>query len=233
MTNRLTDAEYDAALGELTAFEKAIREADRLSQENTLDRAATLDRLFRDDRWIVERNAERAMTGKTPQGVRGVDPASRSQFSTWVRGRFASIDPSTTYRLLDAQNILQTFFRHGEKRPATEAALRPLKKLTKAAYGSGKRIGPIWELACHIAEGQGRSEPNAVDVRHAISEWNKEHIPATQARRESRLERAERARIRAISAWKAFVELANKDQINSVIEVIEHDIESIEATGRP
>src|SRR5262245_38784081 len=101
----LTNDEYQAALAELADYERRIAESDDLSQRDTLAIAAALDRLYRDERWVEQRNSERAASAKTPRGGRPVDPTSRSQFSTWVRGRFARIAPAHTYRLLDARRI--------------------------------------------------------------------------------------------------------------------------------
>jgi hypothetical protein len=229
---KLTDDEYQAALKELADFDKAIAESDRLSQMGTLEKAAVLDKLFKDERWIVERNAERIVTAKTPAGGRPVDPTSRSQFSTWVRGRFSRIAPRTTYQLLDAVSITREFLAHAQVTPSQEAQLRPLKKLVKTAYGNGSRIVPIWDIACRIASENGYTEPTPQDVRAAESEWKREHIPATQARREDAQARAERMKIRVISDWKSFAQIATKEQINAVIEAISADIETIEKTGR-
>lgn len=230
---KLTDEEYQAALAELAEFDKAIAESDRLSQMGTLEKAAVLDKLFKDERWIVERNAERIVTAKTPAGGRPVDPTSKSQFSTWVRGRFNHIAPQTTYQLLDAKSLLDGYFRQAEITPTSERVLRPLKKLTKSAYGGGSRIAPIWEIACRIASENGYANPTSQDVKAAESEWKREHIPATQARKEDARARAERMRIRVVSDWKSFVQIADKEQINAVVAAINADLQSIEATGRP
>src|SRR5262249_53940727 len=83
----LTEEEYERALSDLAEYEYRIAESDSLAQRDSLRVAATLDRLYRDQRWVAERNAQRTATAKTARGGRPVDPTSRSQFSTWVRDR--------------------------------------------------------------------------------------------------------------------------------------------------
>jgi hypothetical protein len=228
---KLTDEEYQAALKELAEFDRAIAEADRLSEVGTLEKAAVLDKLFKDERWIVERNAERIVTAKTPAGGRPVDPTSKSQFSTWVRGRFNHIDPRRTYQLLDAKALLDSYLNQVQITPTSERVLRPLKKLTKQAYGGGSRILPIWEIACRIASENGYTNPTSQDVKAAEAEWKREHIPATQARKEDAMARAERMRVCLISDWQSFIKIATKEQINAVIDAISEDIDRIEKNG--
>src|SRR6266568_4198572 len=78
-------------------------------QRDSMKVAGILDKLYRDQHWVDERNRQRVETAKTPRGARNVDPASRSQFSTWIRERFNRFAPSTTYRLLDAYSIRSKF----------------------------------------------------------------------------------------------------------------------------
>jgi hypothetical protein len=83
--------------------------------------------------------------------------------------------------LLDAKELVDSYFYNVEITPSSEGVLRPLKKLTKVAYGGGSRILPIWEVACRIASENGYTEPTQQDVKAAESEWKREHIPARPA----------------------------------------------------
>lgn len=185
----LTQEQYEAALAELAEYERRIAESDRLSQADSMRKAEVLAELFADSRWVEERNAERAKTAKTPRGGRPVDPTSRSQFSTWVRGRYTRLAPSTTYRLLDAYQIKTEFLRHGEITPSEEAALRPLKRLLKVAHGSGVRIPEVWEIAVKLADG---GAPTGSQVREAIAEWERVNLPKGMKRREQVTDQAQR-----------------------------------------
>jgi hypothetical protein len=225
----LTDIEYDAALKQLADYERHLIESDRLTQQGSLETGALLAQLFTDphQRWVTERNAERAATAKTAAGGRPVDPASRSQFSTWLRGRFPAIAPAHVYRLLAANMLVETYLSNGEVTPANEYSIRRLTKLTAVAYGGGKRIEPIWELACQIALDDGHTVPNELDVAAAESAWKAEHVPATQARRETRFAQAERLRIKIKSEIETFIKLATMDQINDVADAFNAAIDGM------
>lgn len=224
----LTDVEYAAALDELAEYERRIAESDRLAQRDSIAVAETLDRLYRDQRWVDERNAQRTATAKTPRGGRPVDPTSRSQFSTWVRDRYNGIAPRTTYQLLDAQMIAASFLRHGAKNPTAERQVRPLKSLLSRANGEGARIPEVWDLACKLAADDGRDQPTSEDVKHAIAEWRRIHLPAAQAREERAEDRAWVKERKAVAAWKELLQVGGSDQINAFIDTIRADIEQLE-----
>jgi len=228
----LTDEQYEAALADLADYEKRIAEAGKLEQTNTLTVAARLDQLFRDERWIAERNAERMRTAKTDRGGRPVDPSSRSQFSTWVRGRFNQFAPQVTYRLLDAHWIASSFLTLGEVTPSSERPVRALKVLTKPAHGGGSRIPEVWQIACRIASESGRTQPTTEDVRHGIAEWNHQHLAQGQERTERAIDRADLRRRKAEAAWKDLIAIAGTEQINAFLAVVEKDIAALEETGR-
>lgn len=225
----LSEEEFTSALDALSEYERRIAESDRLAQNDSMRTAAILDRLYRDQRWVAERNAERAATAKTPVGGRPVDPTSRSQFSTWVRDRFRRIAPSRTYQLLDAHGIWTEFLPHVEETPTQEAQLRPLKPLLKAAHGGGARIPEVWEIAVRIAGGE---QPTHADVRAAIAEWKRQHLTTTQQRKETAADRASRRRGRAVSAWRDLISVGDSDEINAFLDVVRADVELIEATGK-
>jgi hypothetical protein len=225
----LSDEEFGSALAELAEFERRIAESDRLAQSDSMRTAAVLDRLYRDQRWVEERNAERAVTAKTAVGGRPVDPTSRSQFSTWLRGRFRRIDPSRTYQLLDAHAIATSYFDAVEITPTCENQLRPLKVLLKAAHGGGERIPEVWEIAVKLADGE---QPTHGQVRDAIAEWKRLHLTAAQQRKESAADRAARRRGKAVSAWRELVAVGSSEDINAFLDVVRADVELIEATGK-
>lgn len=171
--NILTDLEYQAALADLAEYERHIAESDRLAQRDSMRIAETLDRLYRDQRWVEERNRQRAETAKTSRGGAPIDPTSRSQFSTWVRDRFHRYQPRRVYQLLDAQSIAANYLHSVQVTPTVEAQVRPLRSLTSVANGSGARIPDVWELACKLAAEDGRDYPTEDDVRHGLAEWRR------------------------------------------------------------
>lgn len=224
----LSAEEYEAALSQLADYEHRIAESDSLAQRNSLRVAEILDRLYRDPRWVEERNAQRAATAKTPRGGRPVDPTSRSQFSTWVRDRFGRVDPSTTYRLLDAHMIRTRFLANGERTPTAESQVRPLKSLLSAANGRGDRIPAVWDLACKLAAEEGRDQPTFEDVKHGLAEWRRINLPAGQARQESAEDRAWVKERKAVAAWRDLLRLGAAEQINAFLDAVREDVDRLE-----
>jgi hypothetical protein len=222
----LSEQEYETALVELAEYERRIAESDRLAQRDSLRTAEILDRLYRDQRWVAERNAERTATAKTPRGGRPVDPTSRSQFSTWLRGRFNKIAPARTYQLLDAYRIKTEFLPHVEI--TQEHQLRPLKVLTKVAHGSGVRIPEVWDIAVKLAAG---GQPSHTQVREAIAEWKRLHLTSTQERYERATDRAEQKRRKAEAAWHDLLRVGGTEQINAFLDTVRADVEKLEQTG--
>lgn len=193
---RIGDLQYQHNLEVLADYERKLISADRLADTGTLEIAAHLDMLFRDpeQRWVAERNAERAAAAKTEKGGRPVDPTSRSQFSTWLRSRFPGIDPRRTYQLLNAHDLAEGYLNNVQITPTREGPLRALQKLRKPLYGNGNRIGPIWTLACQLAGGK---EPTIVHIREAERQWNDANIPKGQVRKERAEDQLRRKRYRA------------------------------------
>lgn len=224
----LSQREYEEALAELAEYERRIAESDRLSQRDTMRVAETLDRLYRDQRWVDERNAERTRTAKTPRGGRPVDPTSRSQFSTWIRERYNRFAPQVVYRLLDAQAIKASFLTRGEITPTQERQLRPLKPLLSVANGQGARIPEVWDIACKLAADAGRDQPSSEDVKAGIAEWRRLHLTAQQQRQERAVDRAWVTERKAEAAWKQLLAVGADEHINAFIDCIRRDIEQYE-----
>lgn len=225
----LTDVEFEAALAELAEYEKRVAESDRLAQRDSMKVAEKLDRLYHDPRWVDERNAQRVATAKTPRGGRPVDPTSRSQFSTWVRGRYNRFDPRHTYRLLDAYSIRSSFLATGQITPTAEAQVRPLKSLLSVANGSGARIPEVWDIACKLAAEELRDQPTAEDVKKAIAEWRRLHLPPAQQRQERAEDRAWVKERKAEAAWKELFAIGADEQINAFLDTVRADVEKWQA----
>lgn len=223
----LSNEEYEAALAELADYERRIAESDNLSQRDTLKVAEVLDRLYHDERWVEERNAQRAATAKTARGGRPVDPTSRSQFSTWVRARLNGFAPRVTYRLLDAQMIRMSFLTNGQITPTAEAQVRPLKSLLSVANGQGARIPEVWDIACKLAADVGRDQPTADDVRKAIAEWRRLNLTPAQQKKERVQDQAWVRERKAETAWKELLRIGGSAQINAFLEVVGRDVEQL------
>lgn len=226
----LTEVEYEAALAELADYERHIIESDQLAQRNSMKIAGTLDRLYRDSRWVEERNAVRAATAKTSRGGAPVDPTSRSQFSTWIRDRFRRYQPRRVYQLLDAQSIAVSYLHNVQVTPTAESQVRPLRALTSVANGSGKRIPDVWDLACKLAAEDGRVQPTEEDVRRGLAEWRRINLPPAQQRAERAEDGAWLRERRAEAAWKELLRVGGSDQINAFVAVVQRDIEQLRAT---
>ena len=226
----LSDEEFTAALAEVAGYEQRIAQAGRLEQEDSLRVAAILDRLYRDEHWVAERNAERAASAKTARGGRPVDPTSRSQFSTWLRGRYKRFEPRRVYQLLDAEMLVMSYLNGVQITPTSEWQLRPLKSLLSRANGSGKRIRPVWKLACEIAEDAGREAPTADDVRRGIAEWRRLNLTPQEHRHEVAEDRAWVKERKAVAAWKELIRIGDMDQINEFLDVIKADVAELERT---
>lgn len=232
MTTPLNDAEYAAALAELAEYERRIAESDRLAQRDSIKVAETLDRLYRDQRWVEERNRQRMETAKTARGGRPVDPTSRSQFSTWVRDRYNRFAPQTVYQFLDAHKIRASFLSRAEITPVSEKQVRPLKSLLSVANGQGERIPEVWDIACKLAAEELRDQPTSEDVKRAIAEWRRLHLPPAQQRQERAEDRAWLKERRAEAAWKELIQFGGKEHINAFLAVVQADVERIETTGQ-
>lgn len=225
----LTDEEFERAMKELTEYEEAYAESQRLADEDTIAKAEVLDRVFHDGRWVQERNEQRQAEAKTDVGRRPVDPASRSQFTKWLKIKCPRIGPSTVYQLLDASALVTNYFRQAEVIPTTERQLRPLKRLTRVLYGSGTRVQPTWEIACRIAEGKGYRQPTSADVREAINEWNREHaVSAPRGRKadpKHKTTPVEELRFKVINDWRDFLQAADHNEVEKVLNQLQADID--------
>jgi hypothetical protein len=226
----LTEVEYEAALADLAEYERRIAESDKLAQRDSLRVAETLDRLYHDQRWVDERNAQRTATAKTARGARNVDPTSRSQFSTWVRDRYNRFAPQRVYQLLDAYSIRSKFLNNVEVPPASEGQTRPLKSLLSVANGQGVRIPEVWDIACKLAAEQLRDQPTAEDVKNAIAEWRRINLPPAERRKERAEDQAWVRERKAEAAWKELLRIGGSDQINAFLAVVNHDVEQLHAT---
>jgi hypothetical protein len=227
----LSEQEYQAALVELADYERHIAESDRLAQADSMRIAGTLGRLYRDHRWVDERNEQRRATAKTSRGGAPVDPQSRSQFSTWVRDRFHRYQPRRVYQLLDAQSIAANYLHSVQVTPVTEAQVRPLRPLTSVANGSGSRIPEVWTLACKMAAEDGRDQPTESDVRAGIAEWRHLHLPPVQARKERAEDHGWVLERRAEAAWDQLVRRGKKEQIEKFLNRVSQDIDHMKQTG--
>lgn len=226
----LTDQEYEAALEQVAEYEQRVAESDRLAQRDSLRVAEVLDRLYRDEHWVAERNTQRTKTAKTPAGGRPVDPTSRSQFSTWVRDRYNRVAPSRTYQLLDAWKIRTEFLPQVERTPSQEVQLRPLKSLLSVANGQGVRIPDVWDLACKLAADDGRDQPTSEHVKRGIAEWRRLHLSHAQQRQERAEDSAWVKERKAEAAWKELLRVGADEQINAFIDTVRADIEQWQAT---
>jgi hypothetical protein len=225
MTNPLSDSEYQLILKELAEWDDCLGESDRLAQEDTMEKAARLDRLFSGPQWL----AERAASGITSKGKRPIDPTSRNQFADWLQGRYCNIGKRRTYQLLDAKALADNYLNGVQIVPTREHQVRPLQKWISVTYGSGVRIAPAWELACQIAADQGYTQPTAGDVAAGMREWERVHCPPRATRKQRAAERVGSRRSAALSAWHALCDTRDTEQIEAFREIVEGDIAKIRA----
>jgi hypothetical protein len=227
MTSPLSDAEYELILKELDQWNHCLDESERLAQDDTMEKAAQLYRLFSGPQWVAEREAEPAQSDITSKGKRPIDPASRNQFAAWVERRYRNIGKRRTYQLLDAKELVDKYLNAVQILPTRENQVRPLKKWTSTTYGSGVRIAPAWERACRISAEQDYTQPTARHVTEGMREWEREHCPPREKRKHRAAERAASRKSTALSAWRALCDTRDAEQIAAFRKTVEADIAKI------
>lgn len=202
----LTDEEYEQALAELDELARLM--SDQRSRQDAHEQAAgrlgfasTLARLFEDGRWVEEQNKVRAERAKTPRGGRPVDPTAKSHFATWVKERYAVIHPAYVYRLIDANDLVKSFFARAKKPPESERQIRPLK--TRLARHHPDAVPEVWEAAVKKADG---GQPSSTQVNEAVKEWYADHTTPRDQRRESARDRADRYRVKTLEDFRHLLE---------------------------
>lgn len=223
----LTDEEYAKKLDQLAEFADWFQKAEGMSQKDTIAAGDILNEVFRDQHWVEERNAAREQGAKTPLGRKPVAQTNRSQFATWVFGRWPEgFSPRRTYQLLDVSEITKNFLYQVQISPTTERQVRPLKSLLSVANGGGVRIEPVWKLACETAMEAGREEPTHTDVRDAISQWKQENLPKGQHRKETATDQAWVKERKALAAWRELLRAGADEQINHFVTAVREDIQN-------
>lgn len=166
----MNDTERRAALDRLREFVGQQRGADELADKGSLDRAADVVALYEDRAWVDELPPPKVLRNRG----RPVDPESFSRFTKWLSEQ-VPLTGRHAYRLRDAYELQS--LTSGQIKPGGEAALRPLKWLTKHDYGD--RVPEVWREACKLA---GDSTPDGPTVRRALAQWKRDNLPKAEGK---------------------------------------------------
>jgi hypothetical protein len=197
-----TTDEYGAALERVRAYAEKIRDGEKVVDQESLDRAADLARLYEDKRWI----AEEAAAGRAPKtkvhNGRPVDPAARHRFGTWLL-HGGGLSPRQTTALLKAHDWETTYSRGPQKtRLVGETSIRPLYALGRKGYGdeTPKVLARAQEIA-----GDGMPITSA-HTKQAVREfWAS--IPKPQQRKQAKTVKADQLRQRALTIIDELIEM--------------------------
>jgi hypothetical protein len=173
VSDRLDDAEYEAALERLREFRRQLDQAEQYADTGSLARAADLAMLFNDPekRWVKEWDKEHPVKRAQFRG-RPVEREGRSRFSSFIKAR-TDLHPSRAYRLLNAEDLRRIVSPVAKEiSESTEGALRPLSKLFKE-HRPEEAI-EIWRRAMRIADAKGMPMPTSVEVKEALRAHDKE-----------------------------------------------------------
>jgi hypothetical protein len=207
----MTD-EYQLALDRVRAYAEKIRMGERAADQESLDRAADLARIYEDKRWIAEEAAAgRAPKTETFRG-RPNDPAARHRFGTWLY-KHGGLGPSQTTRLLKANDWRQTYSAVGGLKTLTgENAIRPLFAIERRG-----RASFMPEVISRAQEIAGDGEPvTSAHTKQAVREfWEK-----YSAGEKRRMDRDAQAKQHATKARREMLWLVENGYLKTFAELL-------------
>jgi hypothetical protein len=142
----------------------AKKTVDTQVDQQSLDRAADLEVIFEDMSWVDEMPTPI----KKPRGPT-TDPRSRRQFATWVKINYG-ISATYVNDLHSAHEFTSNAVASDLVKPATEFAVRPLRKLRGQGYGDHQV--DVWKRAVELAGGESPSER---ETKLAVHEFLARH----------------------------------------------------------
>lgn len=186
--------EYEAALARVAAYREQLERADTQADQNSLDRAADLELIYQEMRWVDE------MPAPVHQIWRGrpVDPRSRNRFATWVLQQ-TGLKPTTVSQLHKAHEVVGIIADTSAVIPASARALHAFSRLRRAGYGD--RIPEVYKMAVQLAEGR---PPTSAETKQAVRDFLAQWSPQ-QRRERSRAEIARSHRGKAQSAVETLI----------------------------
>ncbi len=204
-TETIAQQDYEAALARVAAYREQLERADKQADQNSLDRAADLELIYQEMRWVDEMPAPKHQVWRG----RPVDPRSRNRFATWVLQQ-TGLKPSTVSQLHKAHEVVGIIADTSAVIPASARALHAFSRLRKAGYGD--RIPEVYKMAVQLAEGK---PPTSAETRQAVRDFLSKWSP--QQRRER--SKAEQARTHRLKAQTA-IEILLADGIDTEVEAL-------------
>ena len=173
-TEVVPQQEYDAALARIRDYRDQLQRADSQADQNSLDRAADLEILYRSMQWVDEVPAPK---NKVWRG-RPVDPKSRNRFAGWVLQQ-TGLSPSRVTQLHKANEVRGLI---SSALPINSArALQPFSRLRSAGYGD--RIPDVYKRAVELAEGKSpTSKETTQAVRDYLAQFTTTQPPGAEIR---------------------------------------------------
>lgn len=192
----MADEDYAAALARVSEYRAQLARADGEADRGSLARAADLQYLYDQMRWVDELPPP---LHKVWRG-RPVDPQSWNRFAKWVLQVTGLGERYTAYlhRAHDTVRIIGTVVQINRDEVG-ERALRPLARLRTAGYGD--RIPEVYKNAVALAEGR---PVTSADTRQAVNDYLAARSPS-QRRDASRAETAKRHRYKAQTAVEILI----------------------------
>jgi len=201
----LAQQDYEAALARIAAYREQLEHADRQADQNSLDRAADLELIYQQMRWVDELPAPKHQVWRG----RPVDPRSRNRFATWVLQQ-TGLKPTHVGQLHRAHELVGIISATASVIPDGERPLRPFARLRKAGYGD--RIPEVYKMAVQLAEGRA---PTSAETRQAVRDFLA-HFTTGQRRAQSQAERARSHRLKAQTA----IEILIADGIDTEVQAL-------------
>lgn len=209
---RVTDTEYQAALERVRAYREQLNEADRRTDQGSLDRARDLELLYQEMRWVDELPAPK---NKVWRG-RSVDPRSRNRFATWVLQQTGLV-PSRVRQLHLAEETVGILVTAVTVIPDGEWALRPLRRLDRQGYGD--HLIDVYKRALELAEGD---VPTYAHTSKAVRDFLAQYS-APQRQLAVKTHKAEELRKKAIRIIDELIDIGAYGDAQQVLrEAAEH-----------
>jgi hypothetical protein len=204
-TQTIAQQDYEAALARIAAYREQLERADKQADQNSLDRAADLELIYQEMRWVDEMPAPKHQVWRG----RPVDPRSRNRFATWVLQQ-TGLKPSRVAQLHRAHDLVSNYLHNVQVIPNGEGPLRPFERLRRAGYGD--RIPEVYKMALQLAEGR---PPTSAETKQAVRDFLARWSPQ-QRRERSKAEIARSHRLKAQTA----IEILIADGIDTEVQAL-------------
>jgi hypothetical protein len=165
----LSADERQAIIEHLREFGTQQAESQQLADRGSLERAAELMRLYRDESWMEELPA--------PGRRSKVPPHDFRRFTKWaIEDNRLGLERRRIHQLKGADEVVGNLrASRAEIAGATGNAVEPLRWMVNNDYAD--RMGEVWRDARQLAGGDA---PGRDAVKRALSDWKKRNVPKTE-----------------------------------------------------